>query len=416
MGNSFENVNRGGDAGLKARSESTPVADAPGYQPPKRQWSARSRRKDCEGRPTYAAIDLGTNNCRMLIAVPESCVDPRGRQQFRVVDSFSRVVRLGEGVASTGSLSEAAIERTIDALRVCAKKMQALGTRRIKGVATEACRRGDNGDAFLARVKERTGIDLETISAEEESRLALAGCAPLIGRRKPRALVFDIGGGSTEVTWVAVSRRGSVEPLGVLSLTEGVVTLAERFNKGGPTPDEYASLKQEISERLGGFDKAHGITEQIARNRVQMLGTSGTVTTLGGIRLGLPRYDRSRVDGLLLECADIEKICTDLVGMPARQRLNQPCIGPDRADLVLVGCAILEGILARWPVARLRIADRGIREGLLVSMMRDDQACESMMEKTGMQPQVLDSSGKPANNRKRRRRRTRKPAKGAQAS
>lgn len=390
----------------KDQAPDSPGASQGGYRPPKRQRSGRSRCRDLQGQKTYAALDLGTNNCRMLIAIARPVGRGQRRPGFEVVDSFSRIVRLGEGMSASGELSNAAIERTLDALRICARKLQSHGTTAIRGVATEACRRTANGAAFLERVKRETGICLETISTEEESRLALAGTAPLLSRRIPRALVFDIGGGSTEITWVAVSGHHQPEPIGVYSLPEGVVTLAERYASEALSPEQYQSLVDELATRLAGFDRTHGIGEQIRQGRVQMLGTSGTVTTIGGLHLKLDRYDRSRVDGMKLNSETASSICRYLLNLPPGGRAHEPCIGPDRADLVLVGCALFEAILQRWPVPRFRIADRGIREGLLSNLIAADGECAGHAESPTDVNQVKDDM---PSRRRRRRRRGRRP-------
>lgn len=319
---------------------------------------ARSRRNRPARGPVYAALDLGTNNCRLLVA--RSAADG-----FKVIDSFSRIVRLGEGVGATGRLSDAAMERTLDALGVCARKMRRRGVTSSRLVATEACRRASNGAAFIRRVQDQTGLALEVISHDEEAALAVRGCATLLDPGARRALVFDIGGGSTELTWLDLTGSGGVEVLGWTSLPHGVVTLAERVGGGCIAPDEFDTMVAEITAELEPFEAAYGIARDIAWGDVQMLGSSGTVTTLAGVHLGLERYDRSRVDGIYLDFADIERSSRVLSGMSCAERAAQPTIGPGRADLVVAGCAILTAVMSIWPVGRLRVADRGLREGIL---------------------------------------------------
>jgi exopolyphosphatase / guanosine-5'-triphosphate,3'-diphosphate pyrophosphatase len=313
----------------------------------------------------YAAVDLGTNNCRMLVARPSG----RG---FRVVDSFSRIVRLGEGLASSGRLTEAAVERTVDALKVCAGKMRNHSVTRVRNVATEACRRAENCQVLLDRVEAETGLVLEPIPAMEEARLTLAGCASLLDGRWPFGLVFDIGGGSTEATWVAQSNTAPPRVLGVLSLPFGVVDLAEEYGCETVEPDQYARLVDGVDADLAAFDDEFGIAREIARGRVQMLGTSGTVTTLGALYLNLPRYDRARVDGLDMDFDGVASISATLSAMDRETRAANNCIGRARADLVVMGCAVLDAICRRWPVGRVRVADRGIREGVLMGLMAAD--------------------------------------------
>jgi exopolyphosphatase / guanosine-5'-triphosphate,3'-diphosphate pyrophosphatase len=312
----------------------------------------------------YAALDLGTNNCRLLVA--------RGAGAgFRVIDAFSRIVRLGEGLGASGSLSEAAMERTLAALKVCAAKITHRGVTRARYVATEACRRAANCDEFLTRVQQTTGIAIETITTDEEARLAVAGCAPLLDRRQPYAIVFDIGGGSTELVWVRLGAppAGGAEILGSISLPFGVVTFTERYGGDVISPDAYAAMVQEARDAMSAFAQRFDIGKGLAAGGVQMLGSSGTVTTLGGIHLNLPRYIRSVVDGSMLNFAAIAAISARLATMSCTERAAYPCIGTDRADLVVAGCAILEAICALWPVGQLRVADRGIREGILFNLL-----------------------------------------------
>ena len=332
----------------------------------------RSRARHGRGKrgpivPAYAAIDLGTNNCRLLVARPQ-------RSGFRVVDSFSRIVRLGEGLAATGRLSEQAIRRTIKALRVCAGKVRENGAGRVRGVATEACRIAVNGGDFLERARQESGIELEPITAAVEARLTLAGCTPLLDASHDHALVFDIGGGSTELTWVGLSGGGPPTALATRSLPQGVVNLAERYGQDLMAAADYARIIDLIDAGLAPFDADNGISGAVGLGRVQMLGTSGTVTTLCGLHLELTRYDRSKVGGLDIEFDSIADITARLAATDYADRLALPCIGRGRADLMVAGCAILEAICRRWPVGRLRAADRGIREGLLLAMMADDAA------------------------------------------
>jgi exopolyphosphatase/guanosine-5'-triphosphate,3'-diphosphate pyrophosphatase len=325
----------------------------------------------------YGALDLGTNNCRLLLARPS-------RRGFRVVDAFSRIIRLGEGVSQSGRLSEAAMRRTIDALRVCASKMARNRVERARLVATEACRIAENGPDFLDRVREQVGLDIEILTREDEAKLAVSGCASLVDHGSNYVLVFDIGGGSSELIWLDLSRRadrGGNDPdqfdavrcmAAWTSLPVGVVTLAERFGGRLVTPDVFEAMVDYVIGLLAPFEAEHRFADRIARGVVHLLGTSGTVTTVAGIQLQLPRYDRSRVDGCWLQVADVQRVTYDLLGRSYEERVAEPCIGRDRADLVLAGCAILEALLRTWPCERLRVADRGLREGILTTLMRED--------------------------------------------
>jgi len=316
--------------------------------------------------PQYAALDLGTNNCRLLVARPAG-------PGFRVVDAFSRIVRLGEGLAASGALSEEAMSRAIDALKVCADKIAARRIAAGRYVATEACRQAANCQAFLARVREEIGIEIEIISSTEEARLVVSGCASLLNPRIPYAIVFDIGGGSTEIVWLRLwgdDDRRRPQILGSVSLPFGVVTLTDRFGGCEVSPATYRAMVAETIAALAPFERASDIQRRVRTGRVQMLGSSGTVTTLAGIHLALPRYTRALVDGSVLTFEQISTVSTHLAGLDLAGRAANPCVGRERADLVLSGCAILDAICATWPVGRLRVADRGVREGILFDLMR----------------------------------------------
>ncbi len=312
--------------------------------------------------PLYAALDLGTNNCRMLVARPWD-------DGFRVVDCFSRITRLGEGLAASGRLSAAAMARTVEALSHCAERMARNRVTQARLVATEACRRAANHRCFAERVYDATGLALEIITPAEEAALALAGCASLLAEEKPWALVFDIGGGSTELLWVS-HRPGESRIAGVVSLPLGVVTLAETRGAELACESGYDRVVADVVRQLAPFEARHAIAGALAAGAVQMLGTSGTVTTLAALHLDLDRYDRSRIDGLQLSFHDIAAVTRRLAGMDSAARARHPCVGPDRADLVVAGCAILEAMCRLWPLGSLRVADRGVREGVLLTMMR----------------------------------------------
>ncbi len=320
--------------------------------------------------PTYAALDLGTNNCRLLVARP-------AHDGFRVVDAFSRIVRLGEGLSQSGRLGEAAIERTLAALSICRDKMSARGVTRARLVATEACRAAVNGEAFVDRVFERTGLQLEIVDRETEARLAATGCAALADGRAAGVVLFDIGGGSSEVVWLArdARREAGVGGMGTrirswASLPLGVVSLAERFGGRNVSSEIFEAMLAEVASRLEDF--AATTRRETRCEWFHLLGTSGTVTTIAGVHLGLARYDRRRVDGLWMAQADVDAAISRLRQMNYGERAANPCIGPDRADLVLAGCAIFEAIRRLFPSPWVRIADRGLREGILTELMGAD--------------------------------------------
>jgi len=330
------------------------------------------------GAPLYAALDLGTNNCRLLVARPAGYLAPTGAEGLRVVDAYSRIVRLGEGLSQTGRLSEAAIRRTLEALEICRDKMDRRGVSRARLIATEACRAAANGPEFVARVAERTGLGLEIIDRETEARLAALGCGSLADPQAEGVLLFDIGGGSTEIVWLAPDRARNQGARSVTiwtSIELGVVSLAERFGGHHVDDNTFEDMVAAFDEKLRPFTKK--AMEQRACGRFHLLGTSGTVTTVAGIHLELPRYDRRRVDGLWMSADQADDAVDRLRAMDYAQRAANGCIGHERADLVLAGCAILEAIRRAFPAPRIRIADRGLREGILLELMRADRAGET---------------------------------------
>ena len=344
-----------------------------GRPPWGRRWPPRHPRQDGGAtrdpmRPAYAALDLGTNNCRLLVARP-------AREGFRVIDAFSRIIRLGEGMSASGRLGEAAIERALEALAICRDKMQNRGVSRARLIATEACRFAENGMEFRERVQREVGLDLEIVDRETEAELAAIGCTPLMDPEAHDVILFDIGGGSSEIVRLGRNAPASGGPpapsiSGWASLPVGVVTLAERY--GGVKVDHavYEAMTEEVQVHVRQFAADH--CAGIDLKSTHLLGTSGTVTTIAGLHLRLKRYDRRQVDGCWMIDADVQVALDDLRAMSYDERVASPCIGSERADLVLAGCAILEAIRRVFPCERLRVADRGLREGMLVELMRAD--------------------------------------------
>ena len=325
-------------------------------------------RKGVSGeQPCYAALDLGTNNCRLLIAT-------RDGDGFRVVESFSRIVRLGDGLSRTGLLDESAMKRTVAALQICADKIRRRRVAKVRAVATQACRGASNGADFIRQVEAETGIGFAVISPEEEAKLSVAGCVNLLDRSLDAALVIDVGGGSTELSWVDMGgKAGEPDPIRAwLSIPIGVVTLAERFPETPEArPEWFRAMVEHIKTEAAAFPDADSLREIFVAGRGHLVGTSGAITSLAGMHLGLRRYERSKVDGLWLTDEDCEAAALKLLALGPDGRAAEPCIGPDRADLVLAGAAILQAVQELWPCKRVRVADRGLREGILLSMMAE---------------------------------------------
>ncbi|MGZ9810759.1 Ppx/GppA phosphatase family protein [Pseudoroseicyclus sp. H15] len=337
----------------------------------------------------YAALDLGTNSCRMLIAQPKG-------SQFHVVDSFSKTVQLGHGLENTGRLSRSSMARTIAALKICKQKLQRHKVSHMRLVATEACRRAKNGRAFLKQVRRETGLHLEIIEPEEEARLAVISCAPLVSTRTEQLLVVDIGGGSTELVWIDLSNvpgrerpraimrlhagfRQAPSPFPVakvvdwISVPLGVATLRDQFRDVDDDAARFALMSWFFEENLAGFAPS---AEEQAREGFQIIGTSGTVTTVAASHLGLRRYDRTKVDGLRMTSDQIDSVIRDYLSLGPEGRRKDPRIGRDRQALIMSGSAILQALMRLWPTDRLSVADRGLREGLLYAQMSADGVLE----------------------------------------
>ncbi|MBT1153975.1 Ppx/GppA family phosphatase [Aminobacter anthyllidis] len=344
-----------------------PARPSPAATP---EQAEQARRVPTSELPVFAALDLGTNNCRLLVAVP-------GRPgQFRVIDAFSRIVRLGEGLSASGRLGQPAMDRAVEALKVCSDKLRNRKIKKARLIATEACRTAANGAEFIDRVEREAGLKLEIIDRQTEARLAVSGCGSLVERDTDGVVLFDIGGGSSEIALIDVSRHRSPRLANHIvswtSLPVGVVSLAERFGGRTVTREIFAAMVEDVAARLRSFDGRDRLSHIVSSPKFHLLGTSGTVTTLAGVHLELDRYDRRRVDGLWMDGTSVDRMVEKVLGWDFNQRVANPCIGADRADLVLAGCAILEAIRAVWPSERLRVADRGLREGILSELMADD--------------------------------------------
>ncbi len=365
-----------------------PDTNPSGAEPAPLQERARSKRRSPRGsKPrNYAALDLGTNNCRLLIARPF-------RDGFQVVDSYSKVVRLGKGLSATGRLSDESMALAYDAIGVCARKMKAKNVQRWRCIATQACRQASNGEEFLKEVKQRTGVSLEIISPRVEARLAVMGCLNLIDMNKDVALVVDIGGGSTELSWVDVRRlrdpQGAIRvhrpPISAwASLPIGVVTLSEQIPEHEDRAAWYEAMKTRVRECLADAGCETRFLNTFKLGKGHLIGTSGTITSLAGIHLKLPYYQRDKVDGLWLPTDAAVRIAREMASRSLEDRGREPSIGPDRAKLLVAGCAITDVLCEMWPSERIRVADRGLREGMLMGLMQQSQK----LDRTGSENPV----------------------------
>jgi exopolyphosphatase/guanosine-5'-triphosphate,3'-diphosphate pyrophosphatase len=328
------------------------------------QITDRNREEISRKAVSIAALDLGTNNCRLMIARPKG-------NGFTIIDGFSKVVRLGEGLVFSGKLSDQAMDRTITTLTTCQEKIAKRGVVLGRYVATEACRQAANGEVFLERVRVETGLKLEMISSQEEAQLTFNGCLPLLRESaEPYALTFDVGGGSAEILLVDLSGSSS-KILDCISLPYGVVTLTERYSASEISSAKYQNMVREIFDALQPFEQKHQIREKISAGQLQVLGTAGTVTTIAGIHMELKKYNRTAVDGTWLDSGVVTDISKRLVTASFSERAALGCIGESRAELVVAGCGVLQAICEMWPAPRIRVADRGVREGLLLSLVKE---------------------------------------------
>ena len=370
------------DAQNAGSEQTAPEGRSPRRRPRHKRGSGGGGRSNGNSANTFAAVDLGTNNCRLLTAKDAG-------ESFRIIDSYSRVVRLGQGLAATGKLSDESMDAAVEALAVCASKIKAKRVKRWRCVATEACRRASNGEEFLKRVKDETGISLEVISPRVESRLAVMGCVNLVDPTKDVSLVIDIGGGSTELSWVDVRKlrddqanhRLHRPPISAwASLPIGVVTLSELVPEIEDKTVWYDQLRDVVRQKIKEQGCETRFTNLFQQGRGHLIGTSGTITSLAGIHLKLPYYQRAKVDGLWLRSADAVSVARDMGSRSFEDRAKEPCIGNDRASLLVAGCAITDVICEMWPSKMIRVADRGLREGILIGLMQKGQKPKSLKE------------------------------------
>lgn len=349
-----------------------------------REWNSFEMGHCDAHHPVIAAIDLGTNSCRLLVASVNVASlkktffrtrpNPLG---WKIIDSFAKIVRLGEGLHKDDTLSEDAIERALEALAICKKKIDMRHVSRMRAVATEACRRATNGHILVERAKAELGLEIDIVTATEEGRLALTGCAGILNARIPYGIVFDIGGGSTEIIFLRIDPDGRQRPgypilfevIDSISIPHGVVTLSEVYAQFASSPEIHNDIRTQVRDEILRFVEQHDIRSLINAEKIQMVGSSGTVTTLAALKMGLPRYERKRVDGAFLKLTEVHEISKFLLDMDPDVRANYACIGGGRSDLVVVGSAILEGICDAIPTSYLRVADRGVREGILSELL-----------------------------------------------
>ncbi len=304
--------------------------------------------------PVLAAIDVGTNTVRALVAETD------GPGRFRTLYADQTVTRLGEGFLATRSLGWEPMRRTVEVVARYADLARAHGAEAIAAVGTAAARDARNGAEFSAEVERAAGLRLEILPGEREAALALRGVLFGLGLGRERLLVMDVGGGSTEFV---VAASGAPERL--LSVRLGVVALTEQYLKCNPPRSwELVKLEGAIGDRCD--DLAERLGE--VRGRV-CAGTGGTVTTLATIDMGLREYDPRRVNGYRLYRRRLTELYRWLSRMTLESRRRVPGLEPDRADVIVAGAAIVLQAMETLGFSELKVSDAGLREGVLLDLM-----------------------------------------------
>lgn len=317
-------------------------------------------RKSEDGK-ILGALDLGTSNCRLLISKTE-------KNKLVELERFSRIVRLGEGLGLRGNLTDIAMQRTISVLKICADKFSRYNLDGQRCVATEACRRAENREELVRRAKDEAGINLEIISTEEEAELAFTSCLNLVDPDAQNVLLTDIGGGSTEIIWAELQegkpiiKKSFSAKIGVMSLSD---LLDNQFFRYG-TYQEIVAYTTKVFSPI----KESLYEETSKSKKTQYICTSGTITALAALHLDLQRYNRSLIDGISISRQEIEQVKRKLLHMNQAERENLPCVGRERGDLMIPGCAILEAIYSCWNIDKFVVADRGVRDGVIASLAR----------------------------------------------
>ncbi len=296
-----------------------------------------------------AAIDLGTNTARLLIA---DLFDD-GKFEQRVLQRS--IVRLGGGFCREQGLADEAMQRAADCLKQFSEIIQQQQVDQVRAVATSAVRDAVNGQAFIARVLDESGIRLQVIDGVTEGSIGLAGLLAGLDQQPHQLLMFDVGGGSTEYTFA----RGA-SPLFVQSLPLGVVRLTE--GKPGPT-----EMTEKINRELDRLQQQLDQAEVIVSADTLLVGTAGTATTLAAISLGMSEYDYRRVNNHTLAGAEIRRIYELLLPLSPPERLRVPGLEQGREDLIIAGCLITLLTLERFGMHQMQVSDYGLLEGLVVT-------------------------------------------------
>ena len=300
----------------------------------------------------FAAIDLGSTNCRLVIV---DIIEDK----YKIICSFSEILNLGRNLSFSNEFNDEIIEKTIEIFKIISQKLKYYNVLSYRCVATEACRQSINSDELVKRIHERTNIEIEIIPSKEEARLCLKSCLNHNVNLNDFNLVFDIGGGSTEI--IIFDSIYSNKDFDFLSIPIGVINFSEKVSLF-----KTEKVLGQLEKQMMFFSKK----KKIHNEPISIIGSCGTVTTLCAIHLKLNYYQKSLVDNTLLEIEDLKQTCNFVKRLSSEEKEKHPCIGPQRINLLDNGILILEKILESWPVKRILVSDRGLREGIILDQIK----------------------------------------------
>ncbi|MES0370726.1 MAG: Ppx/GppA phosphatase family protein [Mariprofundaceae bacterium] len=309
----------------------------------------------------HASIDVGSNTLRLLIARPvPNSPNTATAQAWEIIDYRHLITRLGEGLHESGRLSDAAMERTLQALQLFKSVIDhhQVASEQLRATATAAVREAKNGTLFQQQAEKKTGIHLSIIDGEEEAKLSLLGASSVLHEETSSdMLLFDIGGGSTEFV-----RSKNSSAIDAISCKLGVVRLVEaHLHSDPPSTEDYLTMKKAAHDHLEmvaeHWRKISGSAPK------SLVGTAGTVTTLAAVQMNLVPYDPEQVNNHQISHENFISLRNHLLNLNHEQRQNIPAIEPGRADLIIAGLAIIEAIMEKWGYKSLITVDAGLLEG-----------------------------------------------------
>ena len=294
---------------------------------------------------TFAAIDVGTNSANLLV------IDELGKEVTRVITS----TRLGEGLHSTGELSVEAMARTIDVIASYVATATSLGATKIQIVGTAACRRARNTSAFSELLQAKTRVNIEVLSESEEAALTFSGALIGLPVIDTPTLVIDIGGGSTEYTvgTQSIDVFASI-PFGAVTSTDS------HISSDLPRPEDLTNLIGAVSDELEDITRDH----PVVASPIRTVGVAGTIVTIAAVELGLHEYDDTALHGMTLSREAVEDVFRTVATEPLALRVQNPGLGPDRADIIVAGCCILVATMRRLHLSEITVSTRGLLDGV----------------------------------------------------